>query len=113
MSFILNGYENNRQWRTYFDYIVVDAQKPLFFEEGTSLKAINIVRFIINFSSLNYQLFLQIQEAGQKSFGSHSGPLLKNEVYSGGSCDVFSKLIGSRGKDVLYVGDHIFGEYFI
>jgi hypothetical protein len=47
MSFILNGYENNRQWRTYFDYIVVDAQKPLFFEEGTSLKAINIVRFII------------------------------------------------------------------
>jgi 5'-nucleotidase len=31
-------------------------------------------------------------------------------VYSGGSCDVFSKLIGSRGKDVLYVGDHIFGD---
>ncbi len=27
-----------------------------------------------------------------------------------GSCDVFSKLIGSRGKDVLYVGDHIFGD---
>ena len=43
----------------------------------------------------------------------YSGCLLKNEVYSGGSCDVFSKLIGSRGKDVLYVGDHIFGEYFI
>ena len=35
---------------------------------------------------------------------------MKNEVYSGGSCDVFSKLIGSRGKDVLYVGDHIFGD---
>jgi len=31
-------------------------------------------------------------------------------VYSGGSCDVFSKLIGCRGKDVLYVGDHIFGD---
>ena len=45
MSFILNGYDNNRHWRTYFDYIVVDAQKPLFFEEGTSLKAINIVIF--------------------------------------------------------------------
>ena len=31
-------------------------------------------------------------------------------MYSGGSCDVFSKLIGCRGKDVLYVGDHIFGD---
>ena len=27
-----------------------------------------------------------------------------------GSCDVFSQLIGCRGKDVLYVGDHIFGD---
>ena len=48
MSYILNGYDNNRNWRTYFDYIVVDAQKPLFFEEGTSLKAINVVNIFIN-----------------------------------------------------------------
>jgi len=27
-----------------------------------------------------------------------------------GSCDVFSSLIGAKGKDVLYVGDHIFGD---
>ena len=27
-----------------------------------------------------------------------------------GSCEVFSKLIGSHGKDVLYVGDHILGD---
>lgn len=45
-----------------------------------------------------------------KKFGSHAGPLKQNQVYSGGNCDVFSKLIGSRGKDVLYVGDHIFGD---
>ena len=31
-------------------------------------------------------------------------------VYSGGNCEVLSKLIGARGKDVLYVGDHIFGD---
>ena len=47
---------------------------------------------------------------GLKKFGCHAGPLRENHVYSGGSCDVFSKLIGSRGKDVLYVGDHIFGD---
>ena len=27
-----------------------------------------------------------------------------------GSCEGVSKLIGSTGKDVLYVGDHIFGD---
>lgn len=27
-----------------------------------------------------------------------------------GSCDVFTDLICAKGKDVLYVGDHIFGD---
>ena len=29
---------------------------------------------------------------------------------SAGSCDVFTQLLGAKGKDVLYVGDHIFGD---
>jgi 5'-nucleotidase len=91
MGFLLNDKEPGRNWRSYFDYILVDARKPLFFEEGTSMKEIEI-------------------ETGATKFGSHSGPLRENKVYSGGNCDVFSKLIGSRGKDVLYVGDHIFGD---
>ena len=27
-----------------------------------------------------------------------------------GSCEVLSKMIGAKGKDVLYAGDHIFGD---
>lgn len=27
-----------------------------------------------------------------------------------GNCEVFSDLIKCRGKDVLYIGDHIFGD---
>ena len=27
-----------------------------------------------------------------------------------GSCDVFSALIGAKGRDVLYCGDHIYGD---
>ena len=30
-------------------------------------------------------------------------------VFSG-SCDVVSKLLGAQGKDVLYIGDHIYGD---
>ncbi len=91
MGFLLNKEKTGRHWRSYFDYVLVDSKKPLFFEEGTSMKEIDTEKGIMN-------------------FGSHSGPLRENMVYSGGNCEVFSKLIGSRGKDVLYVGDHIFGD---
>uniref|UniRef100_T1IIX9 Cytosolic purine 5'-nucleotidase n=1 Tax=Strigamia maritima TaxID=126957 RepID=T1IIX9_STRMM len=80
--------EQKSRWQDYFDYIVVDARKPTFFEEGTILR----------------------QDSAALKMGSHMGPLKPGQVYSGGSCDVFTKLIGAKGKDVLYVGDHIFGD---
>jgi 5'-nucleotidase len=80
-----------RDWKTFFDFVIVDAQKPLFFAEGTTLRIID-------------------PNTGSMKLGSYAGKLQQNEVYSGGSCEVVSKLIGSMGKDVLYVGDHIFGD---
>lgn len=45
MGYMLNDEKSPEwsNWRNYFDYIVVDAGKPLFFQEGTTLKEINIV----------------------------------------------------------------------
>ncbi|XP_026318907.1 cytosolic purine 5'-nucleotidase isoform X2 [Hyposmocoma kahamanoa] len=83
--------EPHRCWRTYFDWIVVDAKKPLFFGEGTTLRQVDT-------------------QTGALKMGIHVGPLQHDVVYSGGSCDVFTELIGAKGKDVLYVGDHIFGD---
>ncbi|KZC05989.1 Cytosolic purine 5'-nucleotidase [Dufourea novaeangliae] len=83
--------EPHRSWNTYFDTIVVDARKPLFFGEGTILRQVDT-------------------RTGALKLGTHKGPLHTGEVYSGGSCDVFTELIGAKGKDVLYVGDHIFGD---
>lgn len=83
--------EPHRNWRTYFDIVVVDARKPLFFGEGTILRQVDTT-------------------TGALKVGTHMGPLQNEQVYSGGSCDVFTSLIGAKGKDVLYVGDHIFGD---
>lgn len=33
--------EPHRDWKTYFDVIVVDARKPLFFDEGTVLRQVD------------------------------------------------------------------------
>ena len=50
------------------------------------------------------------QETGGLRIGNHIGPLQAGQVYSGGSCDVFNEFLGAKGKDVLYVGDHIYGD---
>lgn len=47
MSYMINDVEPNRHWRSYFDYVVVDAHKPLFFSEGTGLKEIDLVNPLI------------------------------------------------------------------
>ena len=52
------------------------------------------------------------KETGQLCIGKYEigGESQENVVYSGGNCEVLSRLIGAKGKDVLYVGDHIFGD---
>lgn len=91
MNFLSQPEDPHRNWKTYFDIIVVDARKPLFFGEGTILRQVDT-------------------NTGGLRVGVHTGPLQSDHVYSGGSCDVFTKFIGAKGKDVLYIGDHIFGD---
>jgi 5'-nucleotidase len=59
MSYMLNDPANGRDWRSFFDYVVVDAQKPLFFAEGSSLKEVDIVIkcfYSFNFFTFKYML---------------------------------------------------------
>ncbi|KAM9163742.1 cytosolic purine 5'-nucleotidase-like isoform 2-T2 [Pangshura tecta] len=82
------GDKVQRPWRSYFDLIVVDTRKPLFFAEGTVLR----------------------QDTGKLRIGTYTGPLQHCTVYSGGSSDMVCDLLGVKGKDILYIGDHIFGD---
>ncbi|NXA42169.1 5NTC nucleotidase, partial [Eudromia elegans] len=54
-----------RPWRSYFDLIVVDTRKPLFFAEGTVLRQVNT-------------------DTGNLRIGTYTGPLQLCAVYSGG-----------------------------
>ncbi|XP_002741392.1 cytosolic purine 5'-nucleotidase-like [Saccoglossus kowalevskii] len=81
----------HRPWWSYFDAAIVDARKPLFFGEGTILRQVDT-------------------RTGALRIGTHVGPLQEGQIYSGGSCDGFCQLMGATGRDVLYIGDHIFGD---
>jgi 5'-nucleotidase len=65
MTYLLTNDTTKRDWKSYFHFIVVDAQKPLFFAEGTTLRIID-------------------PNTGSMKLGSYSGKLQQNEVYSGG-----------------------------
>uniref|UniRef100_A0A9J8BLS3 5'-nucleotidase, cytosolic II, like 1 n=1 Tax=Cyprinus carpio carpio TaxID=630221 RepID=A0A9J8BLS3_CYPCA len=80
-----------KPWRSYFDLVVVDTKKPLFFAGGTVLRQVDT-------------------DTGKLRIGTYTGDLQHGTVYSGGSSDIVCDLLDVRGKDILYVGDHIFGD---
>ncbi|OXB73860.1 UNVERIFIED_CONTAM: hypothetical protein H355_005689 [Colinus virginianus] len=95
MSYLFNFGDGNktgtppRPWRSYFDLIVVDTRKPLFFAEGTVLRQVNTV--------------------GTWAPCTLSPPASQHQAGTGSS-DLVCDLLGVKGKDILYIGDHIFGD---
>jgi HAD superfamily 5'-nucleotidase-like hydrolase len=72
-------------WRDYFDVVITSAAKPTFFQS-------------------------------RKPFGVVGEPaamvdrLSPGVVYEGGNIIDFERLVGRSGTEVLYVGDHIYGD---
>ncbi len=90
MRYILDGqHPDYPHWQDYFHYIFVGGGKPGFFT-GTQ------------------GFYEVVPESGLLRF--HEGPLQKGMIYHGGSAELFQQLAGIRGDDILYVGDHIYGD---
>jgi len=83
--------ETRRPWTSYFSYVIVDAKKPLFFGGGTSLRQVDT-------------------ETGNLKIGHCTGGIEKGAIYSGGSSDILCDVMNAKGREILYIGDHIFGD---
>ena len=71
-------------WRNYFDYVVTASKKPSFF--------------------MGKAPFIDL-ESGVETRQAERG-----RIYSGGNFSDFQRSLGYAGDEVLYVGDHIFGD---
>eukprot|EP01132_Coremiostelium_polycephalum_P005679 gene5679-7068_t len=92
MSYLLEGFNDKYKcWRDYFDVIIVGADKPRFFSEGTTIRQVDI-------NTGNF-LITQVKDRFEPG-----------KVYHGGSLSLFQKLTGAKGNRVLYIGDHIFAD---
>jgi 5'-nucleotidase len=92
MSYLLN--EQNPKylsWTSYFDVVMVNAEKPRFFGEGSTIREVDTTTGHLKITHI----------------GDH---FEQGKVYSGGSLSLFHKLTGAKGNEVLYIGDHIFAD---
>ncbi|QRK10344.1 HAD-IG family 5'-nucleotidase [Archangium violaceum] len=82
-------------WRELFDVVIVSARKPEFFTTRSSL-------------------FEVVTEPGQEGLlRPHSGPLKPGVPYFGGSATEVERSLGMSGDEILYVGDHMFGDVHV
>jgi len=93
MGYLLDGERKAYpSWRNYFDIVIVGGAKPAFFNE--------------------LRPFVQIDPASGQAV-SQNGEirhLSRDKVYQAGNVVAFEQMTGIKGEQVLYIGDHIYGD---
>jgi len=79
-------------WRQLFDLVIVSARKPAFFTESGPF-------------------FEVVDESGL--LRPMTGPLRPGGIYLGGSAAQVERDLGIAGDELLYVGDHMFGDVHV
>ena len=88
MTYLLDGEMSEYpHWRNYFDVVIVAATKPAFFQERRPL----------------------MERDGEK-LSPAEFPLERGKIYEGGNLHDLERALGVSGDQVLYVGDHIYGD---
>lgn len=80
---------NSMSWRNLFDVVIVQARKPEFFMQRSPV-------------------FRIVTEDGLCA--PSLGPLVLGNSYLGGDAMLVEKSLGVSGDEILYVGDHIWGD---
>lgn len=89
LDYAINPFlKNHKDWTEVFEYVVTLAQKPRFFWDNLRfLKVDPTTGAMTNFDET-----------------------LKPGIYQGGGAAKFAKDLGVEGDDILYIGDHIYGD---
>ena len=94
MSYLLDGERKAYpSWRNYFDIVMVGAGKPAFFNE--------------------LRPFVHIDGATGAPITNGNAEvkhLARDKVYQAGNVVAFEQITGIKGEQVLYIGDHIYGD---
>ena len=92
MSHLLDGKLSEYPvWQNYFDFTIVGASKPAFFNEDRKFLALD-------------------KASGKVVENVEINGLDRQFIFQGGSVSEFARFIDIPGEEILYVGDHIYGD---
>ncbi len=80
--------KEHKSWEDLFDFVITLAAKPRFFVDN--------------------QRFLRIDP--QSGSMTNMDTKLETGIYQGGSANVFTNDLGAEADEILYIGDHIYGD---
>lgn len=114
MNFLLGGRvgaDKNEDWLEMFDVVMTGCQKPGFFTSKNILFQVNS-RDSTLVNTDNGAPMLPIDQHDIPSYlPATSEPLAHSKVFQGGSVSDLHKMLEVRNAhEVLYVGDHIYGD---
>ena len=90
MTFLLGDASSDfPDWRQYFRYVIVGSGKPSFFTGSQPF----------------YEVVTQ-----SNLLTAAASSLEQGKIYQGGNAQLLQNLTGFRGDEILYVGDHIYGD---
>lgn len=94
MAYAFNRFlPSGKTWRDLFQVIIVGARKPYFFTTD--------------------QPFFEIVNEEGGLLKPHFGGLEKGKVYLGGAAPALEKSLKLSGDEILYIGDHMFGDVHV
>jgi HAD superfamily 5'-nucleotidase-like hydrolase len=80
-------------WRELFDLVIVEARKPGFFS--------------------GRQASYRVMDLDQGLLLPHRGALEQGGVYVGGDAQLVESSLSLSGAEILYLGDHLFGDVHV
>ncbi len=99
MSYLLDGERKAYpSWRNYFDIVIVGAGKPAFFNE------------LRPFVQIDGATGAPVVVSGNGHHSDAVKHLSRDKVYQAGNVVAFEQITGIKGEQVLYIGDHIYGD---
>lgn len=89
LDYAINPFlKDHKDWSELFEFTITSAQKPRFFMDNLK--------------------FLRVNPA-DGTMTNQDGPL-EPGIYQGGCASTFTRDLGLDGDDILYIGDHIYGD---
>jgi 5'-nucleotidase len=94
MTYVLDRFlPGGMNWRSLFDLVIVEARKPGFFS--------------------GYHAVYRIVDEDQGLLQPHRSALEPKGAYVGGDALLVESSLGLSGSQILYVGDHLFGDVHV